>query len=244
MDLTTVIQTIEKDYPEAAQELSEYGATFSKTIDRVGALETDLKTAAEKRDALKTTIRKVTGLTEITEDALVSVFTKGSDEKVKVLQTEISQLQNKLGENSNVVEELKGKYENQIFGLKLDRAASMLGAADEVHNQHAYNVVLDELGKNAEFDGENIVYKNQDGTTRYTAGGQPATIQSVYEEIKADENFTYMFKEQYKSGGGKKALGPTANASGHALRRSKMTDAEQAQYISKHGVPAYKQLPL
>lgn len=244
MDLIEVIQTIEKDHPAAAQALNDFQAIFTQNMAKVNSLESDLQKAAEKRDQLKTTIRNATGLDEITEEGLKSILSKDSTEQSVILKKEIQTLQNKLNENEAVVDGIRTKYEQQIFDLRLDRAANMLGVSSEVHNQHAFNVILNELGKGATFDGENLVYKNADGTTRFTKGGQTATIQSVYEELKANEDFAYMFKEQFKAGGGKRALGPTSDPSGHSLRRSKMTTEEKTAYIGKHSIDAYKQLPL
>lgn len=243
MELTEIIQSLEKDNPTAAEALTNYSTNFNNNLARITELEKDLKTSAEKRDRLKHTIRQATGLEEITEEALAEVL-KGGNEQVEVFQKEISQLQSKLLEAGSAVDEVSQGYEKQIFELQLDRVVNQIGANTEVHNSHAYKVVMDELSKDAYFDGKDIVYKNADGTTIYADGGNPATVKSRYEELRANDDFAYLFKEQYVKGGGKKPSGPTTTPEGATIRRSKMNDEEKVKYIAKNGINAYKQLPF
>lgn len=242
MELTEIIQSLEKDNPAAAQTLTDFQTTSNNNLQRITELEKDLKTSAEKRDRLKHTIRQATGLEEITEEALAEVL-KGGDQQAEVFQKEIKQLQDKLLEAGSAVDEVSKGYEKQIFELQLDRVVNQIGANTEVHNSHAYKVVMDELSKDAVFDGKDIVYKNPDGTTIYADGGNPATVKSRYEELRANDDFAYLFKEQYVKGGGKKPTGPTTTPDGATIRRSKMTDDEKVKYIAKNGMNAYKALP-
>ena len=245
MDLNEVVAKIEKQYPDEAQALGGFQTTFNETLGRVSTLEKDLKTAAEKRDQLKTTIREATGLEEITVDDLKSVLGNGG-EQTEVLQKEISQLQDRLGKTANAVDDVSKQYEAKIFNLQMDRAANMLGADQEVHSIHAYQTVLKELSNGAFFnDDGSIGYKNEDGTTAYGSNGKELTLQGKYEQLKNDDTFTYLFKEQFKTGGGKApgASGPQADAGGAQLRRSKMTEEDKVAYITKYTLPAYSALP-
>ena len=242
MEITQIIQTLEKENPEAAQALTDYQTSANNNLSRISELEKDLKTSAEKRDRLKHTIRTATGLEEITEEALAEVLKQGEGQ-AEVYKKEIDQLQKKLLDSASAVDDVTKNYEEQIFKLQLDRVVNMIGANTEVHNSHAYQVVMDELSKNAQFDGKDIVYKNPDGTTIYADGGNPATVKSRYEELRANDDFAYLFKEQYVKGGGKTPTGPTTTASGETIRRSKMTDDDKVKYIAKNGMNAYKQLP-
>jgi len=244
MTIADVTQTLQEVNPQAATVLSEYQENFNNTVARVQGLEKDIKTAAEKRDSLKTIIRNSTGLSDITEDALTEFLNSKGDGKVEIFKKEISELQSRLSEGANAVDEVSSKYEKEIFQLKLDRAVNMLGAQNEVHSPHAYQVILDELSRGAQFNGDEVVYKNEDGTTVFTQDGQPAGIKARYDEMKADERFSYLFKEQFKSGGGKAPTGPTINEQGITLKRSAMGDAEKAKYIAKNGMDAYRKLPL
>jgi len=219
---------------------------FQQTLGRVQALEKDVKTSAEKRDALKTLVRNATGLDDISEESLTQFLASKGDGQAEIFKKEIDDLKGKLAGSANAVDEVASEYEKQIFGLKLDRAVNMLGAQDEVHSPHAYNVILDELSRGATFENDEIVYKNPDGSSIFTADGQPAGIKSRYEDMKADEAFSYLFKDQFKSGGGKSpaAKGPTQDAGGITLKRSTMADTDKVKYISKHGMAAYKNLPM
>lgn len=242
MELTQIIQSLEKDNPAAAQALTDFQTNNTNNLTRIGALEKDLKTSAEKRDKLKHTIKTATGLEEITEESLIGVLTQG-DSQAEVYKKEIGSLQEKLLESATAVDGVSAEYEKQIFGLQLDRVVNQIGANTEVHNSHAYGVVMDALSANAQFDGKDIVYKNSDGTTIYADGGNPATVKSQYESLRANDEFAYLFKEKYVTGGGKTPTGPTTTSGGETLRRSTMDDAAKVTYIAKNSMAAYKQLP-
>lgn len=246
MEMTEVIRILEaSDNPkgaQAAQTLTDFVTASNNNVTRIGDLEKDLRVAAEKRDKLKLTIRNATGLEEITEDGLKEVLSAG-DGQAEVYQKEIKQLQDKLLQSASAVDDVTKDFQKQIFDLQLDRVINQIGANTEVHNSHAYSVVMKELSKNAHFDGKDIVYKNEDGTTIYADGGNPATVRSRYEELRANDDFAYLFKEQYIKGGGKKPTGPTTTQGGETLRRSKMSDDDKVKYIAKHSMDAYKALP-
>ena len=245
MDIAEVARSIEKDNPAGAQVITDYVAAAGVAQGRIGELEKNLKGSSEKRDQLKTIIRTATGLEEITEEGLSDFLTKG-DGQAETYKKEISGLQGKLLESANAVDDVSAGYEKRIFDLNLDRVVTMMGAADEVHNQHAYGVIFDTLKQNASMDenGKDIIYKNEDGTTIYADGGVPATVKTMYEALRGDDNYSYLFKEQYLAGGGKGPSGPKTTNGGESLRRGQMADSDKTQYIAKHGMGAYKQLPL
>ena len=244
MDIQEVARSIEKDNPTGAQAITDYVTAANATIAKVGDLEKSLKGSAEKRDSLKTIIRQATGLEDITTEGLTDFLTK-DNEQVQTYQKEISGLQGKLSESANAVDEVSRGYEEKIFTLNLDRIVTMMGAADEVHNAHAYGVVFGALKDNATTDDQgDIVYKNPDGTTIYAENGNPASVQSMYESLRGDDNYSYLFKEQYLTGGGKGPQGPKTSNGGETLRRSQMDDGAKATYIAKHSMNAYRQLPL
>jgi len=213
-ELTTIIASLEKDNPAAAQTLTNFQTANNQALSRVSELE-------------------------ITADTLADVL-KGGD--VEVYKNEITSLQSKLAEGATAVDDVSKTYEEKIFKLQLDRVVNTIGAQGEVHNPHAYNVVFGELLKNAAMDGDDIVYKNADGTTIYAEGGTPATVMSQYEAIKANDAYSYLFKEQFKSGGGKAPTGPKTNNGGETIRRSTMADNDKVKYIAQHGMGAYKNL--
>ena len=66
----------------------------------------------------------------------------------------------------------------------------------------------------------------------------------MYEALRSDDNYSYLFKEQYLSGGNKGPTGPSTSNSGQALRRGQMSDEDKTKYIAKHSMAAYRQLPL
>ena len=246
MDLNDVAATLQNTNPEMAQVVETFNQNFQANVQQIQTLQKDVKTAVEKRDGLKTLVRNATGLNDLTEESLSNFLSSKGDEQSGILRKEVEELQLKLGETTGSIDQVRNEYEQKIFGLKLDRAVNMLGAQDEVHSPHAYNVILDELSRGATFENDEIVYKNEDGSSVFTHDGSTAGIKSRYEDMKADERFSYLFKDQYKSGGGKPAgpTGPTMDAGGAALKRSTLSDADKVTYIAKHGMGAYKALPM
>ena len=245
MDLNDVAASLQSTNPEMATIVNTFNTNFQTNMAQIQELQKDVKTSAEKRDALKTIVKNATGLDDITQESLVGFLNAKGDGQSDILRTEITELQSKLAGAAGAVDEVSGVYEKQIFGLKLDRAVSMLGVQDEVHSPHAYDVIVGELSGGAGFENDEIVYKNADGSSIFTNDGQPAGIKSRYEDMKSDERFSYLFKDQFKSGGGKSAdRGPQQDAGGASLKRSTLSDADKVQYISKHGMGAYKNLPM
>jgi hypothetical protein len=230
---------------ELAQVIEGFNNNFTQNVERIGTLELDVKTSAEKRDALKTMIRNATGLESITEEGLKNILaSKDGGQAVDILTKENNNLRNQLAEGANAVDAVTERFVGEINQMKLERAASMLGAEEQTKGNHAFKTVLAELAKNAKFDGEEITYKNPDGTTIFAKEGSPAGIKDVFEALKNQPEFEYLFKDQYKKGGGKNPAGPTSNDSGVKLRRSTMTSEEKVSYIAKNSLAAYSGLPL
>ncbi len=244
-DLNDVVSHLtESGNVELAQVVEGFNNNFTENVERIGTLELDVKTSAEKRDALKTMIRNVTGLETVSEEGLKGILEGSGGKADEILTKEITNLKGLLADGANAVDMVTEKYEGRINGMTLERAASMLGAEEQTKGSHAFQTVLKELAKNAQFDEEEIVYKNPDGTTIFAKEGSPAGIKDVFEALKSQPEFEYLFKDQYKKGGGKNPSGPITNDSGVKLRRSTMSSEDKVTYISKNSLAAYSSLPL
>lgn len=229
MDINEAVTTIETTNPDVAKVFTEYIKNFNTTLDRVKTLELDLSKSTTKRDALKTIIRNSTGLSEITEEGLKNILNTQSN-NTDVYKNEITQLQGKLLESTNAVNEVKRGYESELFTLRFEQLATKLGVSSQVQSPHAYSMVLEELRKGATFDETgNVGYKNPDGTTQYSSGGVPTTLATKYDDLRGNSNYGYMFKDPYKSGGGKTphSTTPKGGTVGNLLG----TKAEQEAYI-------------
>ena len=227
---------------EYAQAVEGFANNFNENMERVSTLELDVKTSAEKRDALKTMIRNATGLETITEEGLKGIL-ENTSKVDEILKKENENLRAQLAEGVNAVDTVEQKYIGQLNNMKLERAASMIGAEEQTKGSHAFQTVLTELAKNANFEGNEITYKNPDGTTIFAKEGSPAGIKDIFENLKSDPNFEYLFKDQFKKGGGKSPAGPVKNESGVTLRRSVMSPEDKVTYIAKNSLAAYSQLP-
>ena len=244
MELADVQKHLEESgNVEMAQLVEGFNSNFTTNVERIGVLELDVKTSAEKRDAIKTLVRNVTGLETITEEGLRGILEKDGQAD-EILKQENINLRGQLAEGANAVDAVTVRYEGELNGMKLERAASMLGVEEQTNGQHAFKTVLTELAKNAKFDEAEITYKNTDGTTIFAKEGSPAGIKDVFEVLKTKPEFEYLFKDQYKKGGGKHPAGPIVNDKGATLRRSTMTSEEKVTYIAKNSLAAYSTLPL
>lgn len=230
----------EKGNPEMAEVINTFAKNYNETVGKINTLENDVKTSAEKRDKLKTMIRNATGLDEITEEALKEVLAGGGDE---VIKKENDALRASLAESTTAVDKVSAQYVEQINDLKLERALTMLGVDKEAQSPHAFKSILTELKKGAVFEGDNIVYKNPDGTSIFASNGKEATIETMYNNFKADPTFEYLFAEKFRKGGGKPS-GPTKTEAGTAFKRSSMKEDDKVKYIAQHGMSAYMNLPL
>lgn len=229
---------------ELADVVEGFNNNFNTNVERIGTLELDVKTSAEKRDALKTMVRGVTGLDTITEDGLKALLDKEGNKADEILTKENANLRDELAKSANAVDDVTATFTNQLNGMKLERAASMLGIEEQTNGNHAFQTVLKELSTNAKFDEAEITYKNPDGTTIFAKEGSPAGIKDVFENLKTDPKFEYLFKDQYKKGGGKTPAGPTKSDKGVTLRRGAMNEEDKVKYIAKNSMAAYLQLPL
>lgn len=244
-DLTEVRQhLLDNGNTELAQAVEGFENNFKQNVDRVGTLELDVKTSAEKRDALKTMIRNVTGLETISEEGLKAILEKDGKKADEILTKENENLRSQLAESANAVDEVTAGFVGQLNNMKLERAASMLGVEKQTNGSHAFQTVLTELSKNAKFDEAEIAYKNPDGTTIFAKEGSPAGIKDMFEALKTQPEFEYLFKDQFKKGGGKSPAGPTKNDQGVSLKRSTMTENDKVAYIAKNSIAAYSKLPL
>lgn len=226
------LEVLEKIAGELGNEeltgaLAAVKASFSSNIDRINSLEKDVKSSAEKRDAIKTMVRGKLGLDELSEESLDKFLSsnkkKGNDEFVaekKQLEDMIAMLQEEKSGLSN-------KLQNTINMNKVEKTLNSLGAGSETNGEKAYELLLTEASRGVSFNEDgSIVFKANDGTTIRNTDGSPMSIQDRYNQLKDSDEFGFLFKEPAsKSGSGYK--GGARGGEGQVTSLEGLNDAQR-----------------
>ena len=189
---------------ELIAEVDTYETTATQNADSLQVLQVDLKTAVDKRQALKELVRKTTGLSELTEENLSKLGT--GDEALK---GEVSQLQEKIQGYVLDIEGMEGKHKGEINSMKMLDMLRGMGVDESVWNNEAFNAVSSMMLKGASYEDGGFIYKGEDGATVYGKGGKAKTVAERLEEVRADEN-VYQFKPATGGGAGDSKTPATA----------------------------------
>lgn len=218
---------------EVVKVIGDLEQSFKNNNDRLGTLEKDLKDAITKRDSVRNLVKTKLGLEELTEeniDKALSAKKTDDSEYTRIIEDLKKEKDLLLNDNSTT----KNQY-------NLEKQLIALSAPSETASAKAYDIVLKEILKSATFEGDNIVFKKDDGTTIRNSDGSQYSLADKYREIKESEDMSFLFTpKRSKSGSGsQKGTGEGAAT----LRRGSMTHSEKGKYIEKHGQAAYLALP-
>lgn len=224
--MTTALKEALKDNNDLLNEVEAYESSATENAGKVQGLERDLKTAIDKRQDLKELIRKTTGLSELSEDAL-SKLGQGDE----ALKSEVGTLQEKLEAVMAERDGLNGKHTQEINTMKMTDHLRSMGVDSQVWNQSAFEAVAQKMLEGAEYDGGSFVYKADDGATVFGDNGKALTVKERIAQLREDESM-YQFKPVQGAGAGgtdKKPFGQGGALKGEALAQAK------ADYITTHG---------
>lgn len=142
--------------------------------------------------------------------------------------------------NESEVGEWKGRFESErthVQRLLVDNVAA--GLANDLALQGSANVLLPHIRNRL-----TVEYTDGNPTTRVLGpDGKPsaATIDELKAEFAANVAFAPIIAGSKASGSG--AGGGNGGGAAPSGNRSKMTPADKAAYIAKHGAEAYGNLP-
>ncbi len=214
-------------YPELQKEVQTYKVSADANADNVGRIgnaEQAKNEAVAKRDNLKSLIRSITGLDELSEDNLKGAFGNETD-AFKTLKGDNETLQSKLGKLKEDFDGLEGKHISEIDGMVMLDTLRSLGVDQQVFNQNALTDLGRDLLIGATRDGSQFSFRDEEGKTRFNDSGIPSTIQDRIDELREDES-KYYFKPI--TGGGSSSVKTDSS-------NSQTTDGQVAAYFSKHG---------
>ena len=185
-----------KDRPELLNEVESLSEAATSNASKVQNLERDLKIAVDKRQGLKEMIRKTTGLSELSEEAL-SKLGHGDE----ALKGEVSQLQERMQQVIEEKEGLAGKHAQEINSMRMHDMLRSMNVQEGVWNEQAFEAVANLMLNGAAYEGGSFVYKNEDGSTVFGSDGKALTVQEKLAQLRSDES-VYQFKPTQGGGAG------------------------------------------
>jgi len=163
-----------------------------------GEILTELKSFKEGN----TLIKNVLGIDKLNEETLKEALNGKGGKGDEKLTAEIGNLQKLLETANSEKSTLSSEYEGKIQKMALDNAISNSGVGATFANEAMYKLGINLIKDGASYEGDNIIFKNADGTTAYN-GATPMSIQDKLNGLKADPLYSGLFKPDVSSGGGK-----------------------------------------
>lgn len=216
------------DNAEALALIDTIEGTSNDNVQKINDLETTVEAVKQTRDQYKNgnaLVKQVLGVDQVNEETIkeaIKALQKGSkgDDASKA---EIDNLKNLLKETTDERENLKKDYEGKLQSMALENAIANSGLVTTVANEEMYSIVADMVKKGAVLDGDQIVYKNEDGSTVYGDDKQPLNIKSKMDQLKNNPQYAGLFKVDVIAGSG------TPHKQGGANLDVKTTDLSPKQ---------------
>lgn len=239
--------------PETLRD--EYEQDGDKFRLKVEGLEdtTGLKSALEKerksRSELEKKVRRWEALGK-SEDEIAEMLSKHEAEAEKrakesgdteaILNQHRQKWEREKNELTERLSAADSRLQKAVVGTNLMQALSKAGVTEE-----GVDLLPDRLLPRIKYaldgDTESLTVLDEDGETPMIGSGKDgrATIDDLVKE--AIERWPSQFKGSGQSGSGK----PLSNGSGGSgqLKRSQMSNADKAKYITEHGQQAFLKLP-
>ena len=199
----------------------------TENVNKINALEktkSDLLTEVKSFKEGNSLVKSVLGIDQLNEDTLKEALgnKKPVDDKLKA---ELDNLKGLLDKVNSEKDSLVSEYEGKIQNMALTNNLRDLGIGQLASSPLTEKMLIDSLKNGASLDGDNIVYKKEDGTTAYSSNNTPLTPQQKLEEMKSNPDYAPLFKADVISGGGKSPQGgennstPKANLGGNKQDR-------------------------
>jgi len=196
---------MDNDLEKLRAENEELKATISDNIERIGGLESSTAKAIEKKDRVLGLVRENFGIAEVSEETLKGIAAGGDE----TLKKENLLLQEKMQNLSKQFEQTQQTHKTEVDTMVLKDTLRGLGVADRTVNEVAFNELTNIVLSEAERDGANFIFRDNEGRTRFTESGKPMTVQDRIAELATSDR-SFLFKEP--SGGGATTSAGAKNA--------------------------------
>jgi len=197
IQMTDALKKLIGDNTALLAEVETYEGTATSNAERVQTLERATLESTNDRKALRDMVRKVTGVTDLTEEALIAKFTGGDD----ALKSEVASLQERLQTVTTDYDDLGAKHTKEINGMKMNDMLRGMGIDNDVWNETAFGAISDLMLNGATYDNGVFTYKGEDGATVFGDNGKALTVEEKVIQLKNDES-VYQFKPVTGGGGG------------------------------------------
>ena len=237
------LRALVSDNAEAVKLIDGVETNMNSNVETINGLETKVGNIVETRDKYKgylNNVKSKLGLEKLNDETLLAVANskKGGDEanlaEIENLKTQIDSISAQSGQE---LEALKSQLNNTLFDKELLR----LGVSANAVNDKALDMIMSELKSGVDIaDDGSISYKKPDGSTIYNGStSTPMGVMDRLEEIKASENYSFLFKADNKGGGG---TPPTGKGGNQNINTKTLSPAEKAELIGEIGQEAYLEL--
>lgn len=187
---------------EAKNFVSEMNANTESLTRRINVLETDSRKAFETRDTTKQKARKLLDklglddLDNVDDELLDKVLkNKGSDAEVQNLK---AQLEKAVAEKGQI----ESTYKSKLSDYALKTELTKTGLAQQALNGEVYAILEGLALQGAHYtDDGKIVFRNEDGSTKYV-NGKEMTLNDRVSELSASQSYASLFKPQGTGGTG------------------------------------------
>lgn len=192
------------DNEEALKVINDAKATQESLTTKLNTYEVDAKKAFEKRDEFKTQlglVKSKLGLEDLTEEALDKVLkSKGGDD------AELNNLKGLIEKANQEKSEIENSYKSKLSQFALKTELQKTGLAQKAIDETAYGVLESLALAGASYENDGIVFKNEDGSTKYV-NGAPMTLKDKVNELYNTSSFAGLFKADGKGGTGSSPQG-------------------------------------
>lgn len=187
---------------EAKKFVSDMGANTESLTKRINVLENESKSAFQKRDETKSKAKRlldklgIDDLDGIDDEILDKVLKgKGSDAEVQNLKAQLEKAVADKGEIENT-------YKSKLSDYALRTELTKTGLAQNALNGEVYSILEGLALKGAHYTDEGrIVFRNEDGSTKYV-NGKEMTLNDRVTELSGSQSYASLFKPQGIGGTG------------------------------------------
>jgi len=225
------------DNPTALAEAKKLQGNYNTLSSEVATLEGKLTEAITKRDKYKNFTKSVKGKLgfeegeelsdEVLESKVSGLLTnagQSATDKEKIAKLEIIKLEETINNLNNDLITAKNGNSKAVLDSKLELELYKTTQGVSAINPKANQMIIDELKSGATFEEGKIVFKGKDGTT-VRKDGVALSLSQKLEDIKASEDYSFLFKADVNSGSGTQ----TGNTKGGNAGESDFAKQKRAQ---------------
>lgn len=229
MTFEELLELIKADKKEdAVTAITTLKGEFDTKVKEITIWEGKFNEAKTGRDKAKARLKEVNDTLGIGDDTTIE-YVKKLVEKGKTddtLKKEVENLQTILKTKEGEYVKTLSDKESQFKQKQVEWEISKAGVADAV-NGVALNLVVSKAQEGASLEDGHIVYKNSDGTLKRNSKGDQLTPKDVIEALKADKEYSILFKSTAQGGGGANS-GGGGGYQGKSLADAKTKEEKKA----------------